>query len=72
MYRHYWTSHRGWAMANNIPDQRTKCERCGKVLSRPDFCKRHQDKACRGKRTKGRSPGSASEQPPLLPKDDTQ
>jgi len=46
--KHYLVHHPAYAKENNIPCPKRPCDRCGKVVSRPDFMKRHQrSSACR-------------------------
>ncbi|XEV00890.1 hypothetical protein FSHL1_006177 [Fusarium sambucinum] len=51
LHRHYWSSHKDWAKANNIPEQSGKCQGCGKSFTRKDRIRRHLERSplCREK-----------------------
>lgn len=41
MNRHYWSAHKGWAKANNIPNEEKECPNCGEQFTRGDNMTRH-------------------------------
>jgi hypothetical protein len=65
MDRHYWTTHRPWAEANNIPSTETTCPVCSEVLRRSDYLSKHMDRyhsdkpkdKDKGKKSKGKGHG---------------
>jgi len=41
--RHFWSNHKGYAEANNIPSETVVCRQCGET-TRSDNLKRHQER----------------------------
>ncbi|PTB62024.1 hypothetical protein BBK36DRAFT_1186193 [Trichoderma citrinoviride] len=54
--KHIWSRHVKWAEETNRKPIRKKCQRCGVILERPDFVKRHMDEVHGGIKRK-RGPG---------------
>jgi hypothetical protein len=44
MHRHYWVSHRSYAIANDIQEENANCPKCPRTFTRRDNMLKHYKK----------------------------